>query len=435
VDFKFYTPTIKNLRNPFKSFSSAINIFTAMITPSLLIWFFVTILMMAFFAGIEMAFLSVNRFGIELKKKQGKASAQLLSRLIKTPEVFLGTTVTGFTISLACFVLLFSTVTTPMWTWIWRQVGATYDSVQLIMDIVLATFIVLVFGEFVPRALFRANSNVMLTRLVYVVNFFYGIFQPLASLFIHLSNWVLRYVFNVRVDEKKEAYMRNDMDTLFQENSDDEFETEDMNTELFENALELPKIRIRQCLVPRKEIIAIDRKCSMDEVRRKFIETKLSKLVVFEGNIDNIVGYIHQLDLFKNTPDLQSILLPIPAVPESMSATDLITKFTKERKSIAWVVDEFGGTAGIVTMEDVLEEIFGEIHDEYDSEEFVEKQLSENEFMFSGRLELDYLAQKYDFEFPEDESQKRFPVSSSTTMRPFQSKKSGSSLIILNLIF
>jgi putative hemolysin len=374
-----------------------------MITPSLLIWFFVTILMMAFFAGIEMAFLSVNRFGIELKKKQGKASAQLLSRLIKTPEVFLGTTVTGFTISLACFVLLFSTVTTPMWTWIWRQVGATYDSVQLIMDIVLATFIVLVFGEFVPRALFRANSNVMLTRLVYVVNFFYGIFQPLASLFIHLSNWVLRYVFNVRVDEKKEAYMRNDMDTLFQENSDDEFETEDMNTELFENALELPKIRIRQCLVPRKEIIAIDRKCSMDEVRRKFIETKLSKLVVFEGNIDNIVGYIHQLDLFKNAPDLQSILLPIPAVPESMSATDLITKFTKERKSIAWVVDEFGGTAGIVTMEDVLEEIFGEIHDEYDSEEFVEKQLAENEFMFSGRLELDYLAQKYDFEFPEDE--------------------------------
>jgi CBS domain containing-hemolysin-like protein len=350
-----------------------------------------------------MAFLSVNRFGIELKKKQGKASAQLLSRLIKTPEVFLGTTVTGFTISLACFVLLFSTVTTPMWTWIWRQVGATYDSVQLIMDIVLATFIVLVFGEFVPRALFRANSNVMLTRLVYVVNFFYGIFQPLASLFIHLSNWVLRYVFNVRVDEKKEAYMRNDMDTLFQENSDDEFETEDMNTELFENALELPKIRIRQCLVPRKEIIAIDRKCSMDEVRSKFIETKLSKLVVFEGNIDNIVGYIHQLDLFKNTPDLQSILLPIPAVPESMSATDLITKFTKERKSIAWVVDEFGGTAGIVTMEDVLEEIFGEIHDEYDSEEFVEKQLAENEFMFSGRLELDYLAQKYDFEFPEDE--------------------------------
>jgi CBS domain containing-hemolysin-like protein len=290
-----------------------------------------------------------------------------------------------------------------MWTWIWRQVGATYDSVQLIMDIVLATFIVLVFGEFVPRALFRANSNVILTRLVYVVNFFYGIFQPLASLFIHLSNWVLRYVFNVRVDEKKEAYMRNDMDTLFQENSDDEFETEDMNTELFENALELPKIRIRQCLVPRKEIIAIDRKANMDEVRRKFIETKLSKLVVFEGNIDNIVGYIHQLDLFKNAPHLQNILLPIPAVPESMSATDLITKFTKERKSIAWVVDEFGGTAGIVTMEDVLEEIFGEIHDEYDSEEFVEKQLAENEFMFSGRLELDYLAQKYDFEFPEDE--------------------------------
>jgi CBS domain containing-hemolysin-like protein len=374
-----------------------------MITTSLLIWFFITILMMAFFSGIEMAFLSVNRFGIELKKKQGKPGAQLLSRLIKTPEVFLGTTVTGFTISLACFILLFSTVTTPMWVWIWRQVGATYDSVQLILDIVLATFIVLVFGEFVPRALFRANSNVILTRLVWVVNFFYGIFQPIASLFINISNWVLRYVFNVRVDEKKEAFIRSDMDTLFQEKNDEEFETEDLDTALFENALELPKIKIRQCLVPRKEIIAVDKKATLEAISAKFIDTKLSKLVVYEGNIDNIVGYIHQLDLFKNPADLQAILLPIPAVPESMSATDLITKFSKERKSIAWVVDEFGGTAGIVTMEDVLEEIFGEIHDEYDSEEFVEKQLSENEYIFSGRMELDYLAQKYDFEFPEDE--------------------------------
>jgi CBS domain containing-hemolysin-like protein len=261
----------------------------------------------------------------------------------------------------------------------------------------------LVFGEFVPRALFRANSNVILTRLVWVVNFFYGIFQPIASLFINISNWVLRYVFNVRVDEKKETLIRNEMDTLFQEKNDDEFESEDLDTALFENALELPKIKIRQCLVPRKEIIAVDKKATIEAIRSKFVDTKLSKLVVYEGNIDNIIGYVHQLDLFKNPSDLQTILLPIPAVPETMSATDLITKFSKDRKSIAWVVDEFGGTAGIVTMEDVLEEIFGEIHDEYDSEEFVEKQLAENEFMFSGRLELDYLAQKYDLEFPEDE--------------------------------
>jgi CBS domain containing-hemolysin-like protein len=196
-----------------------------------------------------------------------------------------------------------------------------------------------------------------------------------------------------------------DMETLFQSNDEDEFEQEDMNTNLFENALELPKTKIRQCLVPRKEIIAVDTNCSIEEIRQKFIETKLSKLVVYEGNIDNIVGYVHQLELFKNPKTIQEVMLPIPPVPESMSASDLINKFTKERKSIAWVVDEFGGTAGIVTMEDVLEEIFGEIHDEYDSEEFVEKRISENEYIFSGRLELDYLSEKYDLPFPDEETE------------------------------
>jgi CBS domain containing-hemolysin-like protein len=172
-----------------------------------------------------------------------------------------------------------------------------------------------------------------------------------------------------------------------------------------ENAQELPNVKIRQCLVPRKEVIGVDSRSTMEEVKKKFVETKLSKLVVFENNIDHIKGYIHQLDLFKNPVSINTVLLPIPAVPESMSATDLISKFTKERKSIAWVVDEFGGTAGIITMEDVLEELFGEIRDEYDTEEFVEKQLAENEYIFSGRLELDYLEEKYEFDFGDDASE------------------------------
>jgi len=372
-----------------------------MIAVSVLVWFFVTILMMAFFAGIEMAFYSVNRFGVELKKKQGKPGAQILSRLIKTPEIFLGTTVIGFTLSLVCFVLLFSTVTQPLWNFI----GIRYDSVRLGLDITLAGFIVLIFGEFISRSIFRAHSNLILSRLVWIVNLFYIILQPIASLFINLSNWVLKYVFNVRMDESKEAFIRSDMETLFQENNDDEFEPEELNTNLFENALELPKVKVRQCLLPRKEIIGVDSKITIEDLREKLIQTKLSKLVVFEGSIDNITGYVHQLDFFKHPKTLADILLPIPAIPETMSAMDLIDKFTKERKSIAWVVDEFGGTAGIVTMEDVLEEIFGEIHDEYDSEEFVEKRLSEDEYIFSGRLELDFLAQKYELNFPDGESE------------------------------
>lgn len=372
-----------------------------MIDSSVVIWFCVTVLMMAFFSGIEMAFYSVNRFGVELKKKQGRPGAQLLSRFIQTPEIFVSVMVIGFTISLVCFVIEFIRITDILW----RLAGLhleRFATLRNIVDIALGTFLVLVFGEFIPKAYFRAKSNIILSRLVWVVNLLYKILQPLASLFVNLSEWVLKYIFNVRMDEKKGVFSGTDFDTLFQQSNDD-YEPEDVNTELFENALELPKTKIRQCLVPRKEIIGLELKCPIEEVRQKLIETKLSKLVVFEGNIDHIVGYVHQLDLFKNPQTIQDILLPIPAVPESMSATDLINKFTREGKSIAWVVDEFGGTAGIVTMEDVLEEIFGEIQDEYDSEEFVERRISENEYILSGRLELDYLCTKFDLTFPEDE--------------------------------
>jgi CBS domain containing-hemolysin-like protein len=375
-----------------------------MIAVQTLVWFFVTLLMMGFFAGIEMAFYSANRFGIELRKKQGKPGGVLLARFIENPELFLGTTVIGFTIFLVWFVLLFNLVTAPIWTFL--GLGAErFDWLRLSLDIILATFIVLIFAEFIPRAIFRARSNFILSRLVWLINIFYQLLQPLASLFMAAASWMLKNIFDVRITEKKEHYNKSNLETLFQQTNETDYEGQDLNTELFENALELPKIKIRQCLVPRKEVIGLDIKCPVEQARQKFIDTKLSKLIVYESNIDNIIGYIHQLDMFKNPTDLASILLPIPAVPETMSATDLISKFTKERKSIAWVVDEFGGTAGIVTMEDVLEEIFGEIHDEYDSEEFVEKQISENEYIFSGRLELDYLSEKFSLEFPDNESE------------------------------
>ena len=286
----------------------------------------------------------------------------------------------------------------------WNLVGLQNDLARLLLDILLATFIVLIFAEFIPRAIFRANSNIILTRFVWVINFFYQMLQPIGSLFIGLSDWVLKYIFNVRISERKEVFPAGSLDTLFQPNTEDD-EPAKLDTDLFDNALNFHNTKVRQCLVPRKEIIGVEIKCPIQKLREKFIDTKLSKLIVYENNIDHILGYVHQLDMFKNPESPQSILLPIPAVPESMSAIDLISRFTKERKSIAWVVDEFGGTAGIVTMEDVLEEIFGEIHDEYDSEEFVEKRLSENEYIFSGRLELDHISEKYELEFPDNESE------------------------------
>ncbi len=367
----------------------------------IVIWFVLTILLMGFFAGIEMAFYSANRMSIELKKKQGRASGQILDQFIDHPVYFLGTTLIGFNVFLVFFGLQISKVMEPLW--IRLDVGS--DSVRIIIEILLSTFLVLVFAEFLPRAIFRARANTLLSRLAQLIDIFYQMFYPIAAACIAMANWLLKYVFNVRVDEKKEVFGKTDLEHLFRQAKEAEDEKQPLNTEFFENALELPKIRIRQSLVPRKEIVGIDIKESIESLRRLLIETKLSRIVVFEGNIDHIIGYVHQLDMFKRPSTIQSVLLPIPAVPESMSATDLINKFTRERKSIAWVVDEFGGTAGVITMEDVLEEIFGEILDEYDVEEFVEKQIAEHEYIFSGRLELDYINEKYGFDFPVDETE------------------------------
>ena len=354
---------------------------------------------MGFFAGIEMAFYSANRLSINLRKKHGGPTGQILARFVESPARFLGTTLIGFNIFLVFFGLQVSNVLRPIWSYL--KVGSNF--VHIIVEIIIATFIVLVFAEFIPRAIFRARSNTLLSRLAYVVDFFYQMFYPLASGLIYLAEWVLKYVFNVRIDKNKEAFRRSDLKNLFEQNMDEE--KQERNSQLLENAQELPKVKIRQCLVPRKEIVGLDVRSAMELVKKKFTDTKLSKLIVYQTDIDHIAGYIHQLDLFKGPPNIQSILLPIPAVPESMSAIDLISKFSRERKSIAWVVDEFGGTAGIITMEDVLEELFGEIEDEYDTEKFVEKQIAENEYIFSGRLELDYLEEKYGFDFPREESE------------------------------
>jgi putative hemolysin len=362
-------------------------------------WFVITLLLMGFFAGIEMAYYSANRLNVELRKNQGDTTGNLLAKFIDAPASFIGTTLIGFTVFLVFFALQISTVMEPVWKYL--HIGS--DFVHIITEIAIATFLVLIFAEFIPRAIFRARSNTLLTRLALVTDFFYQMFSPIADMFIQFAKWLLKYVFNVRVDSHKEPLSHSELKNLFQHTQDEE--RQDRNTQLLENAQVFPKVKIRQCLVPRKEIVGIDSKSTIEEVTKKFVETKLSKLVVYENNIDHIIGYIHQLDLFQMPTDLQSILLPIPAVPESMSAADLIGKFSGERKSIAWVVDEFGGTAGIITMEDVLEELFGEIQDEYDREKFVENQIAENEYIFSGRLELDYLEEKYGFEFPKNDSE------------------------------
>lgn len=360
-----------------------------------------SLIFVALFSGIEIAFISANRLGIELKKKQGRSSGRIMSKLMEQPSTFLGGNLVGFNFFLVIYGLLVSEL---IKTSFWIPVFHTENPyLKLILDILVIWLVLIFFGELYPKAIFKAKSDSLLGFFAPFSDFFHSIFAPIATLSVNFSVSLLKYLFNVRIRTTEEPFAMVDLEHFLQQNSEQSESTQELNKELLQNALSLPSVRIRQCLVPRTEIEALDIQSGIADVKKRFEETKLSKLIIYEGNIDNILGYVHQLDLFKKPATLQSVVLPIPVVPESMSATDLINKFTKERRSIAWVIDEFGGTAGIITMEDVLEEIFGDIKDEYDIEEFVEKQISENEYIFSGRLELDYLNEKYDLDFPESE--------------------------------
>ena len=367
-----------------------------------IIWIVVSLILIGFFAGYEIAFISANRLSIELKKKQGLRSGIILSNFMESPAKFIGTCLIGLNIVLVIYGLLFTAFLKSI---AWNPLEVENEYLKLVIDTIISTFIVLVFGEFIPKAIFKARNDKLIAFFAPVADFFHTLLQPLASVFVSIAQWILTYIFNVRVNNKNEAFSKVDLEHFFQQTKDQDEENQELNTELFENALYLVNVKIRKCMIPRNEIEAVEVNADIAKVKAQFIKTKLSKIIVYEGNIDNIIGYLHHLDLNRKPANIREILHTIHAVPETMSAVDLMNSFTKERKSIAWVADEFGGTAGIVTMEDVLEEIFGDINDEYDVEEYVEKQLSENEFIFSGRLELDYLNEKYNFNFESEDSE------------------------------
>ena len=373
--------------------------------------FLVSLLLIGFFAGIEIAFISANKLSIELNRKQGTKSGKVWGFYADRPARFIGTTLVGINLVFVVYGLLVVDILSPMWREIksWSFVANSFkgaiDYIKLFVETIVSTLIVL-FVEFLFKAFFKArNSSILSSNFISsIVRFFYWMFSSIGIYFVNAAEWILKYILNVKIHNKKDMFSKVDLEHFIQQSkSHEEEDSSELNKELFENALSLSETRLRECLIPRKEIEAVSIKASVEEIKAKFISTHLSKLVVYDENIDNITGYIHQLDLFKHPATVNEILLPIPTVPESMAATDLMNKFSKERKSIAWVIDEFGGTAGIVTMEDLLEEIFGEIQDEYDTDEFVNKQLSANEFIFSGRVELDWITEKYKLVFPDDE--------------------------------
>ena len=359
-----------------------------------------SVILIGFFSGYEIGFVSANRLSLELKKKQGSRSGKIIAGFLEAPTQFIGTCLIGLNISLVVFGILFEEL---LHTHIWSRFGLGEGAI-LVGNTIVSTFVILFIGELVPKAMFKARAASLINTFAPLAQFFHILFKPLTVLLVNTAQWVLSNLFQVKMVYKKEAFTKVDLAHFIQQTNTHQ-EQQELNTDLFENALSLPDIKVRKCLVPRTEIVGVEIQTPLEEVKALFIETKLSKLIVYNDTLDNIVGYIHQLDLFKKPKDIKAIIHPILLVTESMNAADLINLFSKKRKSIAWVVDEFGGTAGIVTMEDVLEEIFGEINDEYDEQEFLEKKLSANEYLFSGRLELDYLYEKYGIDFAVDSAE------------------------------
>lgn len=362
----------------------------------------IALLLIGFFSGIESVFISANKLSVELSKKQGNYSGKSWAFFLQKPARFIVTMLLTINILFVIYGLLWTGVLSGLWEY-W-SIDNQY--IILAVETLILTFFLILF-QTIFRAILRAKGNSITASvfITFIVKTFYSLFSLTAEYFVSISEWILKYLFNVKIQHKTQSFTKMDIDHYVQQlNMNDNDENIEMNNEIFENVLMLSETRVRECLIPRKEVIAVNNNISLEEIKERFIETKLSKLVVYEDNIDNIKGYVHQLDLFKNPQSLSSILLPIPVIPESMNASDLISKFTKERKSIAWVIDEFGGTAGIVTMEDLLEEIFGDIYDEYDVQEnLVDKQIAPNEFLFSGRLELDDLREKYKLAFRKSE--------------------------------
>jgi CBS domain containing-hemolysin-like protein len=363
----------------------------------------ITLIASAFFSGMEIAFITSNKLRIELENKQGNIPAKILSYFNKYPSRYLGTMLLGNTISVVVFGIFMEELLSPFL----REYISSELAVLLIQTF-LSTLLLLVTAEFLPKNLFRVNPNFTLNLFAVPLIIVYYIIYPFVYITTGISEFVLKRIFGVKLAQnQKISFVRVDLDNYIREstlaNKDGQKEI-DHEIQIFQNALDFSNVKARECMIPRTEIIALDVNDSVQTLKQKFIQTRLSKILIYENSIDHIIGYTHSHELFKNPDAIRSILRPIAIVPESMPARDVLTVFIQQHKSIAVVVDEFGGTSGMVTMEDVMEEIFGEIEDEHDKEDLIEKQLAENEYVFSARLELDYLNTKYKLGLPNEEN-------------------------------
>jgi len=355
----------------------------------------------AFAAGLEIAFVTSNKLRIELERRKGHLNARILSSFVHSTSRFIATMLVASNVALTVYGIVMAGILEPV---IINYLPPGYKSTGLVLLIqtFIATFFVLVAAEFIPKVFFRKYPNTILNWLAVPTLVVYYLLYPVVFLVMLPARWLIKLVSGRRVVDEKPVFGRVDLDFYIRDIMSRNDQKEEMETEIkiFQNALDFSHVKVRECMIPRTEIVALSADEPLEALKKLFIESQRSKILIYRDSIDNIIGFVHSFELLKNPQDILSILLPISIVPESMAASELLTMFTRQHKSIAVVVDEFGGTSGLVTLEDVMEEIFGEIHDEHDTEEFVEKKFSDTEFAFSGRLEIDYLNAKYHFNIP-----------------------------------
>ncbi len=364
----------------------------------------ISILLSAFFSGMEIAYVAANKLKVEVDKQKGGFSARLLSRFIRSESSFISTMLVGNNIALVVYGISFAALLEPF---ILNNLPSPLNTEisVLIIQTFISSLIILIFAEFLPKTLFRINPNRFLNIFALPVTLIYYILYPLISLTIAISNFILMKVLHVDIKNTQKVFDAIDMDNFlreFGEGHEDDHESL-REIQIFRNAIEFPEVKLRECLIPRTEVVAVSQNESIPAIRKILSETGLSKVLVYQNSIDDIIGYVHAFDFFSQPANIQEIIRPVLLVPETMHANKLLKNLIQQRKSIAVVLDEFGGTAGIITIEDIMEEIFGEIDDEYDVEDMIEKQTGLNEYIFSARLEIDYLNEKYKLNLPESE--------------------------------
>lgn len=370
----------------------------------------ICLLFSAFFSGIEIAFISADKLRIELAGKQGALSGRLLSHFLQKPSRFIGTTLVGNNIALVLYGIFMANLLEPLLEAQLPEI-INNDITVLVLQTILATILVLIVAEFTPKSAFLIDPNGLLTIFAIPITMIYYIMYPIVWIIDKVSQLVIIYVLGFKYREDKPVFGLTDLNNYIKNTLSDEVLQESnkrntqqtpprVDTKIFSNALEFKTVKVRECMIPRTEVVAVDIEDNIEELKEAFMQSGHSKIIVYKESIDEVIGYCHSLELFKKPESISQILTPIIIVPETIPANELMIQFITEHKSLALVVDEFGGTAGIVSMEDIIEEIFGDIQDEHDAEDWVEMQLDENNFLISARHEIDYLNEKFNWVIP-----------------------------------